>query len=1344
MTNSPPEFTERVEQPGLQLGMRYRRLMFAIVLPLFIVIAVLALNQYRDQREQVIHDLAQNSASYRIALENIAKLANDHVLQMQDWHQTYIAQPHEHPDDLRAYFKPRYDEQGKFDGFTLDNLPQKNRQDTGQIPWIIESVEQADKNKIVFDQALEFFALVRLTHNVTPHLEWSYHFSADRKFTYIYPWVHSQDLVNSVEYKTLRDSIGSWFTYEIYLAGTPEQNPERKLYWTAPYIDAGGAGAMVSHGAPIYINHKFFGIVGTDVKLNTLEQFLKSLPYEVGRLMILDDRNIVLADSAGSPKDAIRNAAEVLPTGFNTDVLKQSTNAQDKPLQFDKYTLITSHTRHAPWRLVHLISDREISALLLPRIIPYIVIMIVLALTFFLALYLLRKEFISPSLSLVQYIQSVSRDAQTKEPILPTLWQPWINVVSQTFADNRAASQRIRESEERLKQIMNNTSAVLYVRDLNETFLLVNQPFEKLLGLSQKQVVGKTLEEIFPAETAAQFRANDMQMLDSGKLIEFEETLELEDGMHTYLSIKFPLFDTENNIYAVCGVSTDITPRKRMEEVLRQTALGISEAKGDDLFGSLVTHLAQALGTDLALIGVLEGKDQIRTRALYSKGEVVENITYELADSPCENVVGQQFRYYPNTIQQRFPNDFLLQEIEMESYAAIPLFDSAGEVLGLLAVLHSKPLHDEELFESTLQIFSGRAASELEREQKDEALRASEASYRAIFEASEDAIFVHDMDTGAILDVNKKACEVYGYSYDEMRNIDVGSLSSGEPPYTQEEAGKLIGRAVAGEHMRFDWHRKNKDGSLHWDEVNVKRASIGGTDRVLAFTREITERKIAEERLRASEEQYRAIFNASSDALMLWDTEGNIVDSNRATWMLGGYTQEEFMAIPLKEHVHESSMVAFEEFMDGVTHGWSFEVEGKVIRKDGSLMELEMRGVPMQYRGKMHTLTIARDITEQKRANEELARQRDALRQNEKLSAMGALVANVAHELNNPLAILMGRAALLEKKLDDSPAITEANKIREAADRCGRIVRTFLSMARQRPAERVSTNLNDVVSGAIELLGYGLRTSGIKVNTQLDSELPLQEMDSDQVGQVVVNLLVNAQHALADQDEPRLIDIETGIEDGRVFLRVKDNGPGVPGEIQKRIFDPFFTTKPEGTGTGVGLAISRSVMREHQGDLELEDTEKGASFLLWVPVMHSRQDEGTESGKRVMKEELREGKVLVVDDEKEVADLLSDILNSAGFSVEVTSNGQEAVTWLQENECDYILCDIRMPDMDGPALWRVLKEIEPDQTGKMAFVTGDTLSASIAPFLEETGRPWLEKPFTPEQVLELMARLEIT
>ncbi|MES9852652.1 MAG: PAS domain S-box protein [Candidatus Thiodiazotropha sp. L084R] len=1337
---------ERRQTPGdlphLRLSARYRWLLLIVTLPLFIVVVVLAAQQFRDMRAQVLHTLAQNALSHSIAIDGIAKLASDHVLQMKAWSENYLRSPPSYPSDLRAYYQPRYIGES-LDGYTLDKVPAADRQYVGQLVWIGDDPRRPEVGEVVLDQALEFFSLARLTHDVTSYFQWSYFFSADNVSASVYPWFSAEEIVQAKNYPSLKAAIKDWFQHEIYLAGTPSQNPQHIPYWTAPYEDAGGTGAMVSHGAPIYVDGKFLGTVGTDLRLVTLEEFLTDLPIDVGRLIIMDDRQMLLADTAGSPLNAMRKVTDVLPQSLDEARLSKVRHNPGQPVQIGSEYLVTIDARHAPWTLIYLVSDHEIQQLTYPRLLPFGVILVALLATVFIALYLLRREFISPALALVDYIQDASREPATEAPNLPSLWQTWVNVVSRAFAETRNAARRVQESEERLQQILNNSSAVVYVRNVEGRFLLVNQPFERLLGISETEVLGKSLNEVFPPHTAKAFSDNDQLVLGQDRVMEFEEEVTLDDGVHTYISNKFPLYDTDGEIYAICGISTDITNRKRSEEVLRQSALGVSAAHGEEIFNSLVMYLSKAIGADYALIGVLENGDEIRTRALCAHGHIEQNITYQLEGSPCQNVVGQQFRFYPEGIQQQFPEDRLLQDIEMESYAAIPLSDTSGEILGLLAVLHGRSLQDEVLIESILQIFAGRAASELERERADLALRASEASYRAIFEASEDAIFVHDLSTGAILDVNRKACEIYGYTYQGLLQLDVGTLSSGVPPYTQEDAMKLMARAVKGEQLRFEWHRKNRDNSLHWDEVFVRRVPIGGIDRILVHTREITARKVAEEKLRASEEQYRSIFNATSDAMVLWNSAGEIVDLNPATWEMGGYTREEFLVKPIEQHIHESSKSEFGQFMHAVTQGRSFVIEAKGYRKDSSIVNLETRTVPMQYQGQPHVLSISRDITEQKRASRELARQREALRQSEKLSAMGELLAGVAHELNNPLAILMGRTALLETKIQDPKTKTEVEKIHTAAKRCGRIVHTFLSMARQRTPERKRGNLNEIVESAIELLGYSLRTSGIDLTTQTVSDLPDQFLDTDQIGQVVINLLVNAQHALVEQPEPRWISVESGVMHETTYLRVTDNGPGVPEDLHQRVFDPFFTTKKGDVGTGIGLSVSRGIVREHGGELKLLEGGAGAAFELILPLSPPSSDSHP-SSLVLPEQELHDRHVLIVEDEPEIAEMLAEILQSAGLTTTSTHSGCEAKNWLKTHHCDLILSDIRMPDLDGPGLWRVIKRDHPELVLHTAFISGDTLSAAITPFLKQTGAPLLEKPFTPEQVLALVARLEET
>ncbi|MCA3239679.1 MAG: response regulator [Rubrivivax sp.] len=396
----------------------------------------------------------------------------------------------------------------------------------------------------------------------------------------------------------------------------------------------------------------------------------------------------------------------------------------------------------------------------------------------------------------------------------------------------------------------------------------------------------------------------------------------------------------------------------------------------------------------------------------------------------------------------------------------------------------------------------------------------------------------------------------------------------------------------------------------------------------------------------------------------------------------------------------------------------------------------------------------------QREASDQIERQREALRQSEKLSAMGSLLAGVAHELNNPLAIAMGRASLLEEKVaagaEPGALQDDARRIREAAERCGRIVRTFLNMARQRPPSRRAVQLDDIVRAATDMLGYTLRSHGVRVDLALGEGLPDVQADADQIGQVVLNLMVNAQQAMEGAATlTRVLSISTGVElprpgrEPRVWLRVADTGPGVPVELHERLFEPFFTTKAVGLGTGLGLSVSRGIVREHGGDLVLEQPRDsdgvaapaGASFRLSLPISGEKSADGDvqaatpsdTSDAEAAAGELR--RVLVVDDEPEVAELMREVLESAGFDVLTAESGAVALELLAGARFDAVVSDVRMPDLDGPALWQRLQAEHPALARRMLFVSGDTLSDAARQTLADTGAATLDKPFTSTDLL---------
>lgn len=502
-----------------------------------------------------------------------------------------------------------------------------------------------------------------------------------------------------------------------------------------------------------------------------------------------------------------------------------------------------------------------------------------------------------------------------------------------------------------------------------------------------------------------------------------------------------------------------------------------------------------------------------------------------------------------------------------------------------------------------------------------------------------------------------------------------------------------------------------------------------------------------------------SIVDHALAALVSTDAAGRIVEFNPAAEQMFGVARAQVLGRevadvivpPRYREAHVAGMARMAAGEPARIMGQRMEMSA--LRANGSEFPVEMVLWRTEAEGRVHYTASLVDLTERHNARREIERQREALRQSEKMGAMGSLLAGVAHELNNPLAIVLGRAALLEEKAADAPALqADARRIREAAERCGRIVRTFLNMARQKPVELAPVQLNDLARAAAEILAYSLRSHGIVLGLALADGLPMVMADGDQLGQVVLNLLVNAQQALALVPQgARSVTLSTGVEtrregsgarEPRVWLRVADSGPGVREDLRDKLFEPFFTTKPEGSGTGLGLAVSRAIAKEHGGDLVLERGETGASFRMSLPI--SGQAEARDSAPAPLAPvQPAAARVLVVDDEPEIAELMREMLEGAGYEVASAESGAVALALLDEARFDAVVSDLHMPDVDGAALWREVRRLRPALARRMLFVTGDTLSPSARQFLDSTRCPSLNKPFSKAELLgQLHALLE--
>jgi signal transduction histidine kinase/CheY-like chemotaxis protein len=363
----------------------------------------------------------------------------------------------------------------------------------------------------------------------------------------------------------------------------------------------------------------------------------------------------------------------------------------------------------------------------------------------------------------------------------------------------------------------------------------------------------------------------------------------------------------------------------------------------------------------------------------------------------------------------------------------------------------------------------------------------------------------------------------------------------------------------------------------------------------------------------------------------------------------------------------------------------------------------------------------------------------------EKLAALGRFIASIAHEINNPLTAVLGYADFLAASDLRPEAQALLAQLKVGAERVRTIVRNLQLYSRQQQSGTGQMNLNLLVEQTLTLKGGDLRLDQIDVQLRLDPDLPFSWGDSGQLSQVLLNLIVNAQHALQQVPPPRKLLVSTDLvgeaAEPLLILQVADNGPGVPRALAERIFEPFFTTKPAGQGTGLGLSICQGIVQAHGGKIRVAATAGGgATFVVELPLRYGPKPSVQPAAAPPAPPRPEGRRILLTEDDPAV---VSAVLMALGEHnrVEVAANGFEALRLAAAQSFDLALCDLRMPEMDGLELFERLRAAHPALAGRVLFISGDTNSAVTRAALELTERPLLTKPFTPEELFRAIAAL---
>jgi PAS domain S-box-containing protein len=628
------------------------------------------------------------------------------------------------------------------------------------------------------------------------------------------------------------------------------------------------------------------------------------------------------------------------------------------------------------------------------------------------------------------------------------------------------------------------------------------------------------------------------------------------------------------------------------------------------------------------------------------------------------------------------------------------------------------------------------------------ALRKNEARFTELFESLQEGIYITTPD-GSILDVNPALVRMLGYDSKEevlKRKVPEIFVDSAERKSVQEQ----IERQPMIQGREITLVRKDGTSIMCLNTAAAVRDNSGRVVRYQGALMDITERREIEHRLHQQQEFARRLVDSFPDLILVLDTAANYTFVSPRSKEILGYEPQEIAAMGFGHCAHPDDMPSVQALYGDIVAGRQTfaSLEARVRHKQGGWRLIRFNFSPLsEENGNIGGVILSgRDVTDLKRLEEQLI-------QAEKLAAMGQMLAGVAHELNNPLTAILGVTELLrERSGPDESTRRQLELTHRQARRAARIVQNLLEFSRPASPQKKPLDVNNLIERTLQLHEHSLRRNNIEVNIHLPADLPGVIGDANQLIQIFLNLVTNAEQAIREVRDSGRIQIRAGRNGNQVTITVQDDGVGIRPEALPRIFDPFYTTKRPGGGTGLGLSICMSIIREHGGNIEAETLPAGGSaFTIYLPAaseappgsLSSPSDTAIISPEifRATADLLKGRGVLVLDDEESIRMLLHEGLSAHGLRVDCAATTEEAIADLGRSSYDVFLCDLHLSSggytVDGREATVRILEAAGNQKPIVIYMTGDLIES--APGAVGRSEPiCLQKPFRISDVLALL------
>ena len=1334
-----------------RLSYRYNRMIFFSALAFIALIFCLSGFQYLSERSRELNAVGARIFERSSDLEQLLKSVSSQTGRMSLWADDYLgmgASVHR-TSQLRRLLR----QNAAGNSFDLDRLePPYNRRNTGNIVGLGRLEGRDASFYAEMDMALDLFKLQSVVRELLPYIELSYYVSA-HNFVSAFPWIVPPRLMK-LSGPTMEAAFANLYKLELWESALPENNPGRLSYWTRAYPDPGQDKLIVTCGAPVYDGDHFLGVAAVDVSLGFIQGLVQYFGIGDGQLIVVDGSGQVLADSGwtGDSSHQIQPLSAVLPKGVAEKAQEIIQNAKDRSF-VSGYNVFVKRLESTPWSLVYVLPEAKLIRQFLPTFGLYCGIMLGLAAFLIFTQVAITRQFVKPAMAVAEFIETEARYGVSAIPDVPTPWMAWFQSISDTF--------KLKQVEKHLRSFMESASGfVVYqlgfdpkVPDKSHV-LFVSPSIREVMGIPEPYEFVTWFEKI---HTEDRKRVTEVALNAMSEQRPFEEIFRIfHSGKNDWVWIQArstPVFDSAGKLAYYNGLIVDVTERKKAEQELQNAHHNLEHRVKERTTELLLTN-------DKLSQEILERKrveDELRFQKAYAE-QLFDNLPDAIVALDNDDNVTKinpsftkLFGYFVNEALGRRINDLIAPAESFQEAQGLSAAAMRGERIDIDVVRKRKDgsLVDLSLVGASITMdgsqtgFLGIYRDITDRKEAALALRQSVELYRTLVESIPYGITETD-HAGNIVFVNSAQSRITGYRKDELIGSSVLSLLPSD--FERKEFIGFGKSVLKDQPPPGSWFGQNvmRDGKIIDVQVdwNYRRDFQGALVGFVTITTDITARKQAEAALKESEEKYRLVVENASEGIAVIQG-GAIKFANSRLEEIIGYCENELISMRLMDLVHLDDQGKINSFAQAVLEGGpvSGPMVIRIIAKDVSLRWIQVGAVRINWAGQPAILSFATDVTETKNLEDHLVKV-------EKLESIGVLAGGIAHDFNNLLTAILGNISLVQIGL--APDDKQYHRLREAEKACYRardLTHQLLAFAKGGAPVKQTVSLEDLVRDTCEFCMRGTHSTS---SISFPPDIWTVEADPGQLGQVFTNVCMNAGQAMPQGGVIHIMaeNIVVGLGEGLplqegyyVRVSVQDHGIGIAPEYHSKIFDPYFTTKPQ--GSGLGLATAFAIIKNHGGLITLESQPgAGTTFHIYLPASKELV-KATQEITRALESSL--GKILIMDDEEAIRNLICDLLSMMGYQTQVSRDGGECIDLYKQaldsgQPFDVVILDLTVPGgMGGEEAIKRLREIDP---AVKAIVSSGYSDAPIMSEHEKYGfREVIAKPYDVVELCRVLDRV---